>query len=399
MSLSSNQGRQSFPSESDRTQTIFNDVSRSMDSLRTQISITGLKIPRFDAFRNVFEFLAEYELITTGLEEKQKILLLAKAFPHGCHRAYYESNLAPLLDSLEPWSSVKGKIIKRFADSDGQNRHLLKLRELTYNPESSGSLLDYVEEMLYSYKKAYSGDVAMNTAVPYVKASIPKELRLQLNMYTDYRNAKTEDELTEAVKRYDSIKHNVKKESANRDLTREVSDIIQGAIKEMRKEIAESQKGVVAALKYQEQNYGQSDRRSYRSPQRDGRYMHNSPARPSSPRYNKYRSRSPQSHDYGYSGHQSSNRSQIGDDSEPKSYNGRRSPSPRIHSSYNQSKNLGPSEPAGASNDYPSTSKYNNADYIFDSERYLRQFGKPPRPCSFCSSWHWDKHCPFNLKE
>lgn len=134
---------------------LFQDVTKSVDSLRTTLSITGIKIPRYDSFNDVFEFLAEFDLITTGLDDKQKILMLAKAFPVTCHRAFYEAELAPLVNDPIPWSQVKRITIKRFADTDDQARHLLRLRELKFDLEADKSLLDFAEEAFYSYKRAY----------------------------------------------------------------------------------------------------------------------------------------------------------------------------------------------------------------------------------------------------
>lgn len=126
---------------------IFQDVTKSMDSLRTTLSVAGVKIPQYDSFNDVFEFLAEYELVTTGLEDHQKIVLLGKAFPVKCHRAFYEAELAPLIGQSLPWPHVKRIIVKRFSDTDDQDRHLLRLRELKFDPESNMSLLDYAEDI------------------------------------------------------------------------------------------------------------------------------------------------------------------------------------------------------------------------------------------------------------
>lgn len=380
----------------EQTTTVFNNVTRSMDSLRTQISISGLKIPRFDSFNNVFEFLTEYELITTGLDDKQKILLLAKAFPPGCHRSYYESDLAPLAKINVTWSHAKDMIVKRFADSDDRSRHLVKLREISYDPESSSSLLDYVEDVFLLYKKAYPKDIAESTAVDYVKAAIPKSIRQQLNMYHGYREANSEEELKKAVKQYDIMRVSAPKSSASRELTRDITEIIQGAIRDMRKEISESQKGVVAALKLQEEKIEQVNRMRFRSPEKptynaygtsrsSSPIQRSGPSRPPSPGY--YRQ------DY---------RQQNGD-----RYNqlrnvdvsyGRRSPTHHAQEGYNRPYVRVPQNIAQPPTEMPVQQNQDVAHDLFDSRRYQEQFGKPPRACSFCGLQHWDKHCPYNLK-
>lgn len=167
--------RQSTASTMDSS--IFQDVTRSMDSLRTTLSISGLNIPRFDNFCDVFEFIAEYEMVTTGLDDHQKIILLAKAFPIKCHRAFYEAELSPLVSQSVPWLEAKRIIINRFADTDDRDRHLARLRELRFDHESGKSLLDYVEELFHSYKRAYPKEVSRETSVAFIKAAIPHQVR------------------------------------------------------------------------------------------------------------------------------------------------------------------------------------------------------------------------------
>lgn len=389
------QGHQSTSSTLDAS--LFQDVTKSVDSLRTTLSIAGVKVPRYDSFNDVFEFLAEYELITTGLDDKQRILLLSKAFPVKCYRAFYEAELAPLIDSPKPWREVKKIVIKRFADTDDQDRHLLRLRELKFDPDSDRSLLNYAEELFHSYKRAYPADVAKSTSVAYVKASIPKSIRQSLNMHADFREAVDEESLKKALKQYDQSKGTAPKSSNNRELTREITDVVQETLKNFQKQMIESQKAVVAALRTQDEKLEQVSRGRYRSPDRSGQYQRpQSPAGGGKP----YRGSSP-----GRDRRSNYDRSpQRGDGSrEPRgrfntNYFERRSPSPRARENYNQgyqSVSDRPPTPHTRTNNQLQTQ---NAHDIFDTKRYLDSFGRPPRPCSHCGSGHWDKHCPFNLK-
>lgn len=374
---------------------LFQDVTKSVDSLRTTLSIAGVKVPRYDSFNDVFEFLAEYELITTGLDDKQRILMLAKAFPVTCHRAFYEAELAPLVNNPKPWSQVRKIITKRFADTDDQARHLLRLRELKFDPEADKSLLDFAEEVFHSYKRAYPPEVVKSTAVAHVKASIPKPLRQVLNMHSDFREANDEESLKKALKHYDLSKGASQKVTNNRELTREITDVVQETLKNFQKQMLESQKAVVAALKIQDEKLEKVQYNRYQPPERSGRYQQSSsPGRSSSP----YRNASP-GRDRRYDRSPQRNGDFRGP-REPRNnnYYDRQSPSPRSQDNYNQSyRNVSNRPPTPFARDEQRSQTHPAHDFI-DKKRYLDEFGRPPRPCTHCGSDHWDKHCPFNLK-
>jgi hypothetical protein len=371
------------------------DVTKSVDSLRTTLSITGVKIPRYDSFSDVFEFLGEYELLTTGLDDKQRILMLAKAFPVKCHRAYYEAELAPLISNPKPWSEVKKLIIKRFADTDDQARHLLRLRELKFDPEEDKSLLDFAEEVFHSYKRAYPPEVVKSTAVAHVKASLPKSLRQALNMHSDFREASDEEALKRALKHYDLAKNVNKKAANSRELTREVTDMLKETLKGFQDQMIESQKAVVAAIKMQDEKLERVSRNRYQSPERGRRDQ-----RPQSPRNssNQYGRSSPARDRRYYNSPGRGESSQAYRESQSNNYYDRRPPSKDRNDSYNSGyRSVSDRPPTPHAKDENRNSSQ-NAQEIFDTKRYLDEFKMPPRPCSYCGSNHWDRHCPFNLK-
>lgn len=367
---------------------VFQNVTKSVDSLRTTLSITGINVPRFDTFNDVFEFLAEYELITTGLDESQKILMLAKAFPVKCHRAFYEAELAPLVKRPKPWSEVKNVIVDRFADTNVQARHLVRLRELKFDPESDKSLLDFVEEVFHSYKKAYPEEVVKTTAVAHVKASIPKELRQAFNMHSDFREAKDE----ESLKHYDLSKGVSNKQIIGREEAKDITAMVQETLKTFQKQVIDSQKAVVAALRIQEEKIDHVSRSRYRSPE-------HGPQRSQSPGFSRELSRnaSPSResrNEYERVGYRAENGQR------PRGYYngnnfGRRSPSPRVREFNNQNFRSIAERPPTPHHNLQTADSTQLADSIYDSKRYLKEYGKPPRPCSHCGSNHWDRHFPL----
>lgn len=71
-------------------------------------------------------------------------------------------------------------------------------------------------------------------------------------MYSDFREAKDEDTLKRALKQYDLSKGVIQKASNSREITREITSMIQEALKGLKKQMEDSQKAVVAALQVQD---------------------------------------------------------------------------------------------------------------------------------------------------
>lgn len=178
----------------------------SLDQLVGQAAFVNVRVEKFDSFPDVFSFIDSYEDATAFLDEEKKVQLLNRAFPQGCHRSWYEMEIQPLQESSTSWELVKAKIIDRFADEDYKDRHFHRLRDLRYDPQGKGDLLDHVEQMFHCYKKAYSITTANSEALRFVKASIPREVRIVLNRDKAFREAKDERTFKDAVKIFDRYK-------------------------------------------------------------------------------------------------------------------------------------------------------------------------------------------------
>lgn len=349
---------------SDIDQTMFQDMSRSVNQLCTHISLSNINVPRYSSSTDVFDFLAEFENITSTHSDEQRLVLLTKAFPPGKHRPWFESELLPLIKSQASWKDVKDKVIKRFSDTEDRDRHFIRLRELKYNPSSDQRLLDFVEELLYSYKKAFPGELNPESRIRYIKAAIPSQLKPSLSMISEYQNAKTEEELKRGVKQYDVTRGGASDQRAdNRIGISELATVLKDMMSGIRSEGEATRKTIIAALNTEKPIYQPREhqyQRDTRSPRRQGY---------SSPNRNQ-RAYSP-----------------MNRDNQPTS--------PRKY--YNNHDNKPVMKPIDHEKEKDRPGSPRPGEEAFSSHVYFSRFGKPPTPCGECGYWHWNRHCIKNL--
>lgn len=379
------------PSMSFLDTSMFQDVTRSVDNLCNQFSITSIKVPRFDVFNDVCEFFTEFETVTSTLSDKQKLLIIGKAFPQGCHRSWYEDILKKEIAANKPWSSVKSTIYKRFADSEDQDRYFVKLRELKYDPEANKPLLDFIDDLYHAYKRAYPSEDNQLTIIRYMKAAIPKETKLALNAFPEFRNAKTEETLKDAIKHYDQSCGFTKKSDINKS---EITKMFKEMFLELKKDVTESRQAFTAAIKTQEEKLSQVTSNYLQLNDKPMKYESPRYNRSPSPAYDKQRyARSPNR--YGQNYRRSDSPQYHNDQHGMRDESARRYRSPVRYNRSPVREHPVPNRPSGQMV-YNDNSKQQN---IFDAELYLSKFGRPPSPCAYCGAWHWSKHCPMNLKE
>lgn len=357
------------------TSTILQEVSKSVDQWCTQMSIANVKVPVFSACADVFEFIGEYEDATTTVNDEQRIRLLNKAFPRGCHRSWYENVIKPMAKSGKQWPEIKAKITDRFSTHGDQDRHMARLRQLKYELEGDKALQDFIDDMEYSYGRAYKSNLDVESCVRYIKASLPPRLQSSLAVYPDYRDAKDIETLKKAAKQYDNAKANGANENSGNKGTAEVGlimkELMQTLKKEfennrkdneaMRQENAATKKALIAAM---ESNYLQWARRGSergRSPNR-----RNSPSR------------------VGFERGQSPRRSQS-----PRSYGAK-----PIDKTTDAPRSQGEHPRASDGNDNKEVRRE-----AVNPAAYFERFGMPPSPCPECKdgSWHWIRHCYRSL--
>lgn len=328
------------------------------------MSLTNVIVPRFLSFGDVFDFISEFETATTALTGDQRMILLARAFPPGRYRAWFETELAPLIRSRADWVEAKAKIISRFSDTEDRDRHIRRIRDMKYDPDGGQRLLDFVEDIFYSFKKAFSNDENEESSVRYVKAAIPDSLKSGLSTIPGYRDATTEDELKKAVRQFDMSRGDAGKTKPSDHIgATELASVLKEIINGIHKEGETTRKSIVAALQgsrgdtYQGyRSEGNNNQRGY-SPGRSSYPRPSQDARRSSP-----------------------------------NFRDRRSPSPRRFN--NQEQAWKPEVNKAVSEGRKVDTQTD--EQAFCSEAYFARFGKPPSPCS-CSGWHWNRHCPMNL--
>lgn len=378
------------------------EMTRCLGQLCNQVSLSSIKVPRFDSFSDVFEFLTEFELITTGLESEQKALLLTKAFPVGCNRSWYETDLKPLIQNKARWSEIREFIVRRFSDDGEQDRHFTKVKDISFDPEGDKSLLNFIEDLLYSFKRAF-GDLSEDFAVKYIKASIPKTMRPLLNSYAEFRDAKTVEMIKQAAKRYDFTKGSSTKSSSSREATRELAGMLQEIVKSIKRDNEDTRKAVATAFKAFESN--QARDRTSRPPSPSTSYFRPNPSREHE-RYDQTSVTVP-GHRYKRSASPRREESQWDRRRSPQRYDRNLSSNRPGSPGYGRLVSPGRSDnrPYNSVADRPPTpgvrdteeNKNNESEEVINSDMYYARFGKPPTPCSQCKAMHWNKHCPFYL--
>lgn len=358
-----------------------NEMRKSVGQFCSQLSLLNTDIPRFTDSQDVFDFLADYETATLTLDNDKKLMFLAKAFPSGRYRSWYEATLQPLIKDNASWSDVKRQIIERFSDTEDRDRHFVRLRELRFNPEGDQKLLDFVEDMLHSYKKAFPECKSEENRIRIVKAAIPQSLKPTLSVVSGYQNATDVLTFKKAIKQFDVNRGTGPHSSQSRANTLDLANFVKQIVESVEKK----NEALIASLV------------AFKPPDRD-----------------RSRDRFPRDD------HRSSQRR---DDSRSRWRNP--SPGGSIHQSLDRSyqpaasRNHQPARPSSPHSDPPDTSNQRSTghpsttltvkpaigttnstvsrgDVAFDSETYFSRFGKPKTPCR-CGSYHWSRHCLDHL--
>lgn len=399
--------------------TLLQDVTRSVDQLCSQMSINNINVPRIDHTRDVYEFINEYEVATATLPESSKVKLLVKAFPPGRFRDWYE-DMIKTASITSTWKDYKQLIIKRYANDEDQDRHLRKLQEMKFVDNSQQKLFDYVEELLFCFKKAFPEITDNKTKIRYVKSNLGTDIQPSLSLISDYNNSKDITEFMRGIRQFDSMKPKLVKPAEKVQ-----SDELMNTIKELVKEVKldrESTRNMVAALQPRAQSPSRSNQPARYSSNNHGREesprrptQHNNRERSISP-YNSgfnRRSDSPRrnyidQNQYNQQlNHQGSNQDRY------KNFDYHQSRS-TDRSRYDQHQRSGSPRPGSSNQGNNYMSNYSNNQQVqqprsnmakqdlkpFDESyghHYYQKFGVPPSPCSNCNMMHWIRHCHNSL--
>lgn len=417
--------------------TISLDFSRSIDQLCNQLSISHIVVPKIDTYKNIFEFISEFEMVTAMLPDNQRVKLLVKAFPAGRHMAWYEDMIKSLASNAS-WKNIKPKIIERYSDTEDRDRHLRRLDTIKFNPEGSVKLFDYVEEIIYSFSKAFPKE-GTDTKLRYIKSKLPSKTLLTLSTIPDFISATSIEDFMKGIRLFDTLKagSDVTEDSSNEklkvnELFTVIKDLIEGIKQQAATKVvsaltprsgspADSRRGemITHPNMRREESPGRNNYRRYqeRSPSPYGRNYQRSPspARHSNgPNYNNQNYRNDEQYynrnmernyhqnrynrpnNYPDNNHYNTDNPPT-NNTQVTSYERGRSPPPRnfYQNRYPMENNFNPS-----SYNRPSRRmmyQENKPNIAFDSDRYYQRFGYPTQPCPNCEAMHWVRHCPETL--
>lgn len=416
-------------SQSTMNSSMNQDISRSVDQLCAQLSISNISnisnmtVPRLDTSKDVFEFISEFEMATAMLPDTQRAKLLVKSFPPGRLGSWFESELKPLVET-KSWSAIKTKIIERYSDTEDCDRHLRRLETLKFNPDGKSKLFDYVEDLLYSFSKSFPLEKE-ETKIRYAKSKLPLVILPVLSNIPNYHSNDLKPFL-KALRQYDILKAGCPSAQESQSDTTKVTDLVK-ALKDLFEGMRQQQTphNVVSAIGSRSQSpvrpsqrevADQSYRRREDSPRRVS--YHRYQERPPSPYYSRTNQRTPSpnrnsvhqnnyypQHNNQYYPNQPYYPTQnnypvrqqnpITYDNQSTNYSRERqyqrdlSPGPR---NYRPNENRMQNEDV-ANRSRPALPVNNKQINAFDNARYFEKFGMPPSPCSNCQMMHWTRHC------
>lgn len=383
----------------DQSSVHMQDVSKAVGQLCTQLSYVNALVPKFDECKDVYEFLTEFNNATTVLTSEQKLPLLAKAFNHGELKCWYTTELLPLIENQKPWEEVRQKIINRFTDIEDRERHFNKLKEMSFKPGQGKKVLNFAENFIYSYKKAYAEEASDMNCIRALKASLPIEIRNKLLDKPEFKNATSLAQLKEALKFYDlsqsfEVEHKQSTAGLEAIIQKLANQIeqVQSKMELINKENKDTKESIKAALISKQEEIidhmriAAIEHRSSKDGLYKSEYKQRLATPPSSPKSRPYfRSSSPSANKEYYNKRRDSETSR--EQSPGRSYR----PSHRVY--YQDQREYRPRSPEPTRQDFRRQSEY-KAIRAFDDDKYWKKFGKPPRPCGGCNAWHWEHHCP-----
>lgn len=379
----------------------FEEVTKSVDLLCAQLSIMNIAVPRFDKYKDVFDFINEFETVTATLPSEHKVKLLVKAFPPGRLMSWYEHELKPLIEQSKPWLTLKDTIISRYSDTKDLDHHLLRLKRLRFDPNGQDKLVDYVEDVSYSFVRAFpSEDEA--SRIRYIKAAMPIEIESPLAVISEYYYAKDYKELLRGVRRYDNLKKDKPPEVTPRGSV-DNSQLVT-LLTELVKEVKQTRtpRGVVAAMPTHSRDSSPHERQSRRDNQRD--YPQRNHQTPMSPDRRAPRQATPPRRQEFVDRNSYNDQVNNYPDTKPYShqyqaYANQRPSSPSRAVGYRGNspvKAIAAPNEAGPSKE-AHTQRGSNIK-AFNENEYYKKFGIPPYPCSECGYMHWARHCTIHLK-
>lgn len=375
------------------------DVTKSVEQLCNQLTLSNVVVPKIGAYKDVFDFLNEFESVTATLPEEQKKTLLVKAFPPGRLRNWYDEKIKSLIsDPKANWKTITDKIAQRYSETEERDRYFKRLNEMKFDPKGQQKLFDFVEDLCYSFSKAFPSEKDDDTKIRYVRSVLPSALKPSLAMIQDYSFPKNLDTFMRGIRQYDSLNPSEQSPTGDKQdqlKSSELVTVLKELVKGVRQE-GEATRNVVAALKNTVRE--PSPQRSRRE-----RYDYSRPRSPSNVppsqtiQTNRERSVSPYNR-RPYPSSPQPGRKIIGQNPSYQQANNNAQGTPNQY--YPHARGQSPAkyykEPAGSTQANTPQGK-GSKNQAFDEAFYFNKYGVPPRPCSNCQYMHWERHCFVHL--
>lgn len=279
------------------------------------------------------------------------------------------------------WSAIKRKIISYYSDTEDRDTNLKKLTTLNF--VESKRLREFVEDLVYSFEKAFPFVLDDESKIRFVKSKIPPSIESELVRINEYNNGKTLEDFMKGIRQFDKLKLGGRIKEEGEKVTRsELVDLIK-KISEGIKQEGEATRSILAAFRprSREPSPWESNRQRERSPYRPSRNVSpfnlrdqdtNQPTYRSLPNGNLSRNYDIQSTNQGPTNYHVERRKQ-------------RTPPPMINEPVHK-------RPLETDQKTPSTPKG-----VFSDEAYFAKYGKPNGPCMKCGYMHWMRHCLNHL--
>lgn len=328
--------------------------------------------------------IGEYEDGTIHLPLEWKTILLNRSSPQGFYRSFYENELKPMVKANKPWDDITKKIIDRFSLQGDRNRHIVRLKELTFDPNWNKALQEFVDDVIYTYKRAYPRETDPDACVLFIKSYIPANLQSALSNNLAYIEARDIESLKKAVKHDDLGKITGQTDREDRQIRNEIASMLKELSVTFRKEL-ESIRKDNESNKKDNANTRNAVMAAFRSFEQPNNFNRQRPHSPQSGRFKDRRSPSPH----------------------PQRLPPRSPSPPRfgpITGRYEPSSNRSYEEKGELERGQPLKQQKGGGAYapkceIFNSTSYFERFGRPPSACSECNenSFHWARHCYKHL--
>ena len=120
---------------------------------------------------------------------------------------------------------------------------------MKYDPNGPSKLLDYLDDFVYSYKRAFDAAYDEATCIKFFKNKLPQPVHVKLLTEPKYRDAKSISELTDAVRLYDITKQD--SASSNSHTNPDIAALLEHVV-HIRKEVEETRNEVSSNEKDQD---------------------------------------------------------------------------------------------------------------------------------------------------